>query len=257
MCFKHYFFTDPLNIYAVVDMALTAPTAASKRAMSSHAWTALIPLRAGSKGLPGKNVRHLAGKPLYQYAIDAAHLAGAQCCYVTTDIAEVLSAKFTAPVALIQRPSHLQGDEVPMASVLIHAIEQSGITGTVVLLQATSPMRTAQHIQSALTEFATGAHHLVMSVTSADSSVLKWGFLSDGTFKPLADPAFCFSNRQQLPQVYRPNGAIYVFDAQWFVRNQGFITDKIGAFQMNGSDSLDIDTLEDFERCERALLIPK
>jgi CMP-N-acetylneuraminic acid synthetase len=238
-------------------MTLTAPTAASQRAVTSHAWTALIPLRAGSKGLPGKNVRHLAGKPLYQYAIDAAHLAGARCCYVTTDIAEVLSTQFTTPVALIQRPSHLQSDDVPMAPVLIHAIEQSGITGTVVLLQATSPMRTAQHIQSALAEFATSAHHLVMSVTSADSSVLKWGFLSDGTFKSLADPAFCFSNRQQLPQVYRPNGAIYVFDAQWFVRNQGFITDKIGAFKMSASDSLDIDTLEDFERCERALLIPK
>jgi N-acylneuraminate cytidylyltransferase len=238
-------------------MTLTAPTAASQRAVTSHAWTALIPLRAGSKGLPGKNVRHLVGKPLYQYAIDAAHLAGAQCCYVTTDIAEVLSTKFTAPVALIQRPTHLQGDEVPMAPVLIHSIEQSTITGTVVLLQATSPMRTAQHIQSALAEFATGAHHLVMSVTSADSSVLKWGFLSDGTFKPLAEPAFCFSNRQQLPLVYRPNGAIYVFDAQWFVRNGGFITDKIGAFQMSASDSLDIDTLEDFERCEQALLTPK
>jgi CMP-N-acetylneuraminic acid synthetase len=235
----------------------TSSAASTNQTLPHSTWTALIPLRAGSKGLPGKNIRHLAGKPLYQYAIDAAHLAGAQCCYVTTDIAEVLSTKFTAPVALIQRPSHLQGDEVPMAHVLIHAIEQSTITGTVVLLQATSPMRTAQHIQSALTEFATGAHHLVMSVTSADSSVLKWGFLSDGTFKPLADPAFCFSNRQQLPQVYRPNGAIYVFDAQWFVRNQGFITDKIGAFKMSASDSLDIDTLEDFERCERALLIPK
>jgi CMP-N-acetylneuraminic acid synthetase len=218
-----------------------------------HSWSAIVPLRAGSKGLPGKNVRPLAGLPLYRYAINAAQAAGAQTCWISTDITQVLEHDHGSGVKSLARPSHLQGDTVEMALVLLDLIERAGINGTVVLLQATSPLRKAVHIKTALDLFATQKHDLVMSVTAAERGVLKWGLLSEGVFKPIADPKYCFSNRQQLPAVVRPNGAVYVFDAQWFVRNAGFVTDKIGAFEMNALDSQDIDTLEDFERCEQLI----
>ena len=216
-------------------------------------WTAVIPLRAGSQGLPGKNTRLLAGKPLYRHAVDVALAAGAARVILTTDIPDVLSASLPAGVLTLQRPADLCDDTVPMAPVLVHALQAAACEGTVVLLQATSPMRRATDIQAALDVFATGQHDLVMSVTEADRSVLKWGRIDGDRFVPLSDPAHCFSNRQSLPPVVRPNGAVYVMQAQWFLDRGSFVSERIGVVQMSAESSQDIDTLADFERCEAAL----
>lgn len=222
--------------------------------LSSPDWTAVVPLRAGSKGLPGKNTRLLAGKPLYRHAVDEALAAGARRVVITTDIAEVLQAPQPHGVILVQRPADLAGDDVPMAPVLVHAIQTAGVQGTVVLLQATSPLRRSSDIRAALAVFATGAHELVMSVTEADRGVLKWGILDGDRFRPVSDPAYCFSNRQSLPPVVRPNGAVYVVDAAGFVARGSFVTDRIGFIEMSAERSQDIDNLQDFERCEALLL---
>jgi N-acylneuraminate cytidylyltransferase len=217
------------------------------------AWTAVIPLRAGSKGLPGKNTRMLAGKPLYRHAVDQALEAGAARVLITTDIAELKTVALPVGVEVIERPLQLATDAVPMAPVLSHALIVAGCTGTAVLLQATSPLRRASDIRAALAIFQRGAHELVMSVTPADRGVLKWGLLDGDRFCPLSDPSHCFANRQSLPPVVRPNGAIYVLDAAWFVARGSFVSDRIGVVEMDGEHSLDIDTPIDFERCEAAL----
>jgi N-acylneuraminate cytidylyltransferase len=216
-------------------------------------WTAVIPLRANSKGLPGKNTRMLAGKPLYRHAVDMAIAAGAQRVILTTDIEEVLSAQQPSTVQVIKRPAELCGDTVPMAPVLAHALQAASCEGTVVLLQATSPLRQIADIQTALDVFARGSFELVMSVTEADRGVLKWGLLKGERFESLSDPAYCFSNRQSLPMVVRPNGAVYVMQAQWFMDRMSFVSERIGVVQMSVENSQDIDTLADFERCEAAL----
>lgn len=217
------------------------------------AWTAVIPLRAGSKGLPSKNTRSLAGKPLYRHAVDQALQAGAQRVVITTDMPEVLTAELPAQVVLVDRPPELAGDAVPMAPVLQHALRAAGCRGTVVLLQATSPLRRRSDIESALAVFAGGDFELVMSVTSADRGVLKWGTLRGNRFQPLSDPAHCFANRQSLPPVVRPNGALYVLSAERFVASGSFVSEHIGVVEMPAEHSQDIDSLEDFERCEAAL----
>lgn len=221
--------------------------------LSSPAWTAVIPLRAGSKGLPSKNVRPLAGKPLYRHAVDQALAAGAARVVITTDMPEVLQADLPAQVTRVERPAELAGDNVPMAPVLQHALHTADVHGTVVLLQATSPLRHPADIEAALGVFAGGDFELVMSVTEADRGVLKWGTLQGNRFQPLSDPAHCFANRQSLPGVVRPNGAIYVLDAAWFVARGSFVSERIGVLQMPLERSQDIDSLEDFERCDALL----
>jgi CMP-N-acetylneuraminic acid synthetase len=221
--------------------------------LPSPAWTAVIPLRAGSRGLPSKNIRPLAGKPLYRHALDQAMAAGASRVVITTDMPDVLWAELPRQVTLVERPAELAGDNVPMAPVLQHALETADVHGTAVLLQATSPLRTSADIQSALGVFAGGYFELVMSVTEADRGVLKWGTLRGNRFQPLSDPAHCFANRQSLPAVVRPNGAIYVLDADWFVARGSFVSERIGVLPMPAERSLDIDSLEDFERCEALL----
>ena len=218
-------------------------------------WTAVIPLRAGSKGLPGKNTRFLAGKPLYRHAVDFALQAGAHRVVLSTDIPDILNAQLPSGVVAIERPADLCGDTVPMAPVLAHALNAASCEGVVVLLQATSPMRQTADVESALQLFASGQHELVMSVTEADRGVLKWGQIEGDRFVPLSNPIYCFSNRQSLPLVVKPNGAIYVMDAAWFTRRESFVSEKIGVVQMSALHSQDIDTLADFERCEAELIL--
>ena len=216
-----------------------------------------MPLRAGSKGLPGKNTRALAGKPLYMHAVDVALAAGAERVIISTDIAQVLEAQLPLRVEALRRPADLCGDHVPMAPVLVHALQSSACSGAMVLLQATSPLRHVDDLVAALRVFDAGDYEVVMSVTEADRGVLKWGRLDGARFVPMSDPAFCFSNRQSLPAVVRPNGAVYVFDAEWFIKRGSFVSERIGVIEMPADRSLDIDTLADFERCEAAMSASK
>jgi CMP-N-acetylneuraminic acid synthetase len=221
--------------------------------MPSRPWSAIVPVRAGSKGLPGKNMRLLCGKPLYRHAVDQALAAGASRVIITTDIPDICAMELPAGVEVLPRTPELASDQTPMAPVLLDCLNKADVVGTVVLLQATSPMRRPEHIKAALKVFERGDFDLVMSVTEADRGVLKWGRLDGERFVPLADPAFCFANRQNLPSVVKPNGAVYVMNAAWFETNGSFVTSRIGVVAMTAADSQDIDTLEDFQRCETAL----
>ena len=138
----------------------------------------------------------------------------------------------------------------------LHALQQAGVQGTVVLLQATSPLRTPADIRAAVDLFATGAHGLVMSVTEADRGVLKWGRLEGSRFVPLSSPEHCFANRQSLPPVVRPNGAVYVFDAARLIATGSLAADSVGVVGMPPERSHDIDNLNDCEQAERLLARP-
>jgi CMP-N-acetylneuraminic acid synthetase len=219
-----------------------------------NAWTAVIPIRAGSKGLPGKNTRILAGRPLYMHAVHLALDAGAKRVLITTDIDEVLKSNFPEEVLVVRRPPQLSGDDVTMSPVLMHLLMQEKVQGPIVLLQATSPLRKVSDIQTALLQLETGEFDLVMSVTEAERSVLKWGTILDNKrYVPLADVAYCFANRQSLPPVYKPNGALYAMRAEWFINNGSLATQKLGTVIMPVERSQDIDNLVDFERCEQLM----
>lgn len=214
---------------------------------------AIVPARAGSRGLKNKNLRSLAGVPLWERAVRQGLEAGADKVVVTTDIEELLRHEMEG-VSFVRRPSALAGDDAPMAPALIHALEHAVPEGArVVLLQATSPLRSIEDIKSAIQLFDMGAYDLVKSVTKTASSILKYGTLEEGRFVPVSDPAYCFSNRQSLPQVMRPNGAVYVFERDWFLRNSGFVTENIGAVEMPEERSHDIDNEQDFRRAEEIL----
>jgi len=214
---------------------------------------AIVPVRAGSKGLPGKNLCKLAGVPLWERAVEQGRAAGASQVLVSTDAAEILAAPVTADMSVLKRPDALCRDETPMAPVLIHALQSLPGPARVVLLQATSPLRSTGDIRQAINLHETGRFDLVKTVTPTNPAVLKYGTMDGDRFEPMREPAFCFSNRQSLPPVMRPNGAAYVFDKDWFLENQGFVTDSIGAVVMPEGRSLDIDTEADFLRAEAEL----
>ena len=224
---------------------------------------ALIPLRAGSAGLPDKNIRPLAGQPLYRYAIDQARAAGITRILVSTDIARVLDAPPEPGITVRRRPADLATGITPMDAVLRHVLSHDMTRpARIVLLQATSPLRNAGDIAAACDLHRQGGFDLVLSVTRADAGVLKWGravWADDpagpegAEFVPLSDPAHCFANRAELPPVYRPNGAVYVFDAGWFRRHGTLAAGRIGMIEMPPERAADIDTEADFAAVEARL----
>jgi len=162
-----------------------------------------------------------------------------------------------------RRPADLATGITPMDAVLRHVLSHDMTRpARIVLLQATSPLRNAGDIAAACDLHRQGGFDLVLSVTRADAGVLKWGravWADDpagpegAEFVPLSDPAHCFANRAELPPVYRPNGAVYVFDAGWFRRHGTLAAGRIGMIEMPPERAADIDTEADFAAVEARL----
>lgn len=213
---------------------------------------AIVPVRSGSKGLAGKNLKPLAGVPLWERAATHGLEAGAEVI-VTTDSAEILGKGARAGVSLVERPAELATDATPMDPVMMHVLALIEGQARIVLLQPTSPLRVRADIEACVALHKTGRFDLVKTLTSTDAGILKYGTMDDGRFVPVSDPAYCFTNRQHLPPVMKPNGAVYVFNKDWFLQNGGFATDRIGGVIMPAERSFDIDTAADFARAEALL----
>ena len=212
----------------------------------------IVPLRAGSKGLPNKNIRLVKGKPLYQHTIDQSVSLGFRTI-VSTDISEINQPK-DGRFEVRRRAPDLCEDTTPMADVIIDAIEAIGIkASTVILLQATSPLRENVDVLACLEKFRAQTCSLVLSCTETSSTSLKYGLCNGDIFEPINQSKFLFTNRQQLPKLLKPNGAIYVFSSSEFMKNKGFPVQKILFHEMPESRSLDIDDEKSLETARAAL----
>ena len=216
-------------------------------------WISIIPVRAGSKGLVNKNIRFIRGKQLYRYTVDFALNAGTQQVYISTDIKEILSAPYEKNITISERNSALCQDETEMSAVILDFLnhgEGKKISGdqTIVLLQATSPLRRKLDLVKALELFSKSKiTDLMIAVTQAENNALKYGFVVNGSFKHISEPSLCFKNRQDLPKLFKPTGAFYIFKAGWFRTNKSFATNATSAYEIPNEHSLDIDSLEDAE----------
>lgn len=218
---------------------------------------AIIPLRSGSKGLPNKNILKLAGKPLYRHTLDQA-LRVIGKSIISTDIPEILQGDFPPDCLVLERPASLATDTTPMNDVLTHVCDElegmKQLPDIAVLLQATSPLRQDKNIIDAINLFANNKYELVISGTQSDSSILKHGFSENGKFTPVCKPEYCFQNRQELPKIVRPNGAIFVFSPATFRKNGGLASQSIGIIEMHHSHSFDIDDEADLAAAEAVIL---
>ena len=217
---------------------------------------ATICARGGSKGLPGKNLRPLAGLPLIVHTIRQAQQCSAIVgVYVSTDdeaIARVARAAGAVVPGL--RPSGLATDDAPKLPAIEHlvqGIEAGGVAvDTVVDLQPTSPLRLPADIEGALALRA-GAD-LVLSVTEPSHNPYYTLAEADREgFLALSKPA-TFARRQDAPPCWGLNGAIYVWRRAALPRAiaEGFWSVRVKGYPMPRNRSVDIDDLEDFEWAE-------
>src|SRR5688572_14162124 len=175
---------------------------------------ALVPARGGSKRLPGKNVKLLAGKPLIAWTIEAArHSLLVDKVVLSTDDEEIaqIGRVFGAEVPFI-RPIELSSDTATTASVVLHAIDRLALPATCVLLilQPTSPLRTSSDIDQALFLLEERGAEGVVSVCECEHNPLWSGTLSaDWNMEGFLRDDLLSLPRSKIPRYYRLNGAIY------------------------------------------------
>lgn len=215
----------------------------------------LIPARAGSKGIPGKNIKELGGKPLIQYSIDAALTNfPAEDILISTDSAEIkaVAEKCGLKVPFL-RPEALATDTSSSYDVILHALdfmsEQGKEYDQLVLLQPTSPFRNGQHLKEALALY-THDLEMVVSVKESDENPYYTLFEESGNGFLEHSKKGNFTRRQDCPPVYAYNGAIYIISVS-AVRNKpiGQFT-KVKKYVMSDITSVDLDTPLDWDLAE-------
>ena len=217
---------------------------------------ALVTARGGSKGLPGKNLALVGGQSLVARAVHAARAARhVDRVIISSDDPEIVAAAVAAGAeAPFRRPAALARDDTPSLAVVRHALAAAGQGFEwLVLLQPTSPLRTAADIDGALALAVEKAAPFCVSVTEAAKSPF-WSYTigADGRLAPVIDgPAP--QRRQELPEAFALNGAVYVGRCERLLAGEGFLGAETVAFVMPRARSLDIDDALDLALAQAAL----
>ncbi len=222
----------------------------------------MIPARGGSKRLPKKNIRLLRDKPLIAWSIEAAQQSQyVDAILVSTEDSEILATAMAFGLETpFVRPAALATDEAKSLDVALHALDtyESQLNkhfDILLLLQPTSPLRTAQHIDEALELFLQKNADAVVSVSECEHSPLLANTLpQDQSLSGFLRKEVMNVRSQDLPKYYRTNGAIYIISNSAIRKSQSFFPEKNSfAYIMQPDVSVDIDSMTDFMFAETLL----
>jgi N-acylneuraminate cytidylyltransferase len=218
----------------------------------------LIPARGGSRGIPGKNIKSLHGRPLIYYTLDAAcAVASPENICVSTDSDEIIRIVREYGLGVpFKRPDYFATDTANSYDVIRHAIEfyeESGMNyNRVILLQPTSPFRTETHIREALSLYQPGLD-MVVSVKIARANPYFTIFEENSAGFLIPSKQGNFSRRQDCPVVYEYNGAIYIINVQRLKNVPPGNFSKIKKYVMAEEESIDLDTPLDWILAEAVM----
>ncbi len=222
----------------------------------------VIPARSGSKRLPGKNTKIICGKPLIAWSIEEALKSKylSEICINTDDqkIIQLAQKKYPLNIPFV-RPQVLCGDETKMVEVMEHMInfyDQKNIKiENIVLLQPTSPLRTADDIDQAIALFKKNKAHSVVGIAKAETPLEWYGKLgSKNSMKNFLNKKVVGKRSQDLGNYYKINGCIYIVNTNTFLKEKTFFTkDKTYGYVMPKEKSIDIDDSFDFIVAEALL----
>lgn len=220
---------------------------------------AFIFARGGSKGLPGKNIRPLCGKPLIAWSIEHALVVERiDRVIVSTDSDEIatISKQYGAEVPFI-RPADLAMDESPEWLAWRHGLEYlkedtGAMPEFMVSLPATAPLRLAIDINSCIDEYEKGSSDMVITVTDAHRSpyfnMVKEN--SDGSYGLVNTPPLTVKRRQDAPMVYDMATVCYVANSEFVMLHDSIFEGRVRAVHVPIERAIDIDTLLDFQIAE-------
>jgi CMP-N,N'-diacetyllegionaminic acid synthase len=219
---------------------------------------ALVPARGGSKGIPDKNIRLLADKPLLQYTLEAAVQSSVfDQIIVSSDSEKILNLAKQFPVTAYRRPDILAQDSTPTNPVIEDVIEKFHLDDDdiLVLLQPTSPLRKASEITLSLQAYQQAAEIKALISVMPVSNHYLYAYRCEQNQLIQINPEYhALGRRQELPDIYLPNGAIYIFSVKDFMQNKKIPDQSIMPYIMPAELSVDIDNMQDWQKAEEQLL---
>lgn len=222
---------------------------------------AIIPARGGSKGVPGKNIKLLGGKPLLQYTADSAKSSKllTRTILSSEDEAIINVAKDLAIEIPFIRPKELATDDAKSIDVIVHAINFLETNGAyfdaVCVLQPTSPFREKNFIDQAIQKFIDSNVDTLLSVQQVPHEYNPhWVFEEDnkGNLKIATGEKEIISRRQELPKAYHRDGALYLTKID-YIKKGTFYGLNLGYIESNPDLYVNIDTQEDWITAEHKL----
>ena len=226
--------------------------------IGQHAVLAVVPARGGSKGIPLKNLREVGGRSLVARVGDVVrHVPEIDRAVVSTDHPGIAQAAEAAGIgAPFLRPESLSGESIGDFDVLLHALETTEAADgrryeIVVMLQPTSPLRTAEQVSATIRMLAAGAWDSVWTVSETDSKAhpLKQLTVADGQLDYYDPKGAEIIARQQLQPVFHRNGIAYAMTRACLVEQRTIKGRRAGALVVIGSH-VSIDTEEDLALAE-------
>ncbi|MGO2331400.1 MAG: acylneuraminate cytidylyltransferase family protein [Pseudoalteromonas nigrifaciens] len=221
---------------------------------------AFIFARGGSKGLPGKNIKPLAGKPLIQYSIETAkECSSIDEVFVSTDDKAIADAARQAGAIIIDRPAELASDTSPEWLSWRHGIEwvesHYGKFKNFVSLPATSPLRSVADVEAAITKLKDGAADICISVTPASRSpyfnMVK--VLDNETCELVIKPEGALTRRQDAPDIFDITTVVYVATPTFIQNNDNLFSGIVTSIIVPKERAVDIDDIYDFKMAEAIL----
>lgn len=218
---------------------------------------AFIFARGGSKGLPGKNIKPLAGKPLLQYSIDVALLSDLiEQVFVSTDDPDIAQFAVKGGAILIERPAELATDQSPEWLSWRHAVEWAtehyGSFDGFVSLPATSPLRSQEDVEAAIVKRQSENVDICIAVTPASRSpyfnMVKYN--EAGFVELVNQPEGDVSRRQDAPKVFDITTVVYATTPQFVLENYGLFSGKVASIEVPKARAVDIDDIYDFRLAE-------
>jgi CMP-N-acetylneuraminic acid synthetase len=221
----------------------------------------LVPARSGSKGVPGKNLRSLAGHTLLEYTAKAARESGVlDRIVLSTDSPEIAEAGRRAGLEVpFIRPAALAADDTPMVPVIQHALTEVSRHGwspeVVVLLQPTSPLRRPDHIRDAIRMLRDTSADSVVTVVEvprhlSPDYVMR---IEEGRLRPFLPDGARVTRRQDARAAYARDGTVYAFRRSTLERTGGIYGENCRPLLIDACDSLSIDSPADWDEAERLL----
>jgi len=223
---------------------------------------AIIPARGGSKGVPGKNIKLLNGKPLLAYtseiALQSKYLTEVVVSTEDEQIIEVaknlgIGVPFIRPVVLSQ-------DNTPTIDVIIHALQwyenQNNCFDAVCLLQVTSPFRTVNFLDKAINKFIEQDTDSLVSVLKVPHEYNPhWTFEvnDEGNLKIATGETEIISRRQELPTAYHRDGSIYITKTKVLLEEHSLYGKSTAFIESDPEFYVNIDSLKDWERAEEMI----
>lgn len=218
---------------------------------------AIIPARGGSKGLPGKNIRNLNGRPMINYTIEAAFASDyVQEVIVSTDDKDIARLSQEAGVKVPSlRPEYLATDETKIIEVIQHVLfeienNNNCIVKNIMLLQPTSPLRNNSDIDEAYRLYIESGAESLQSVTEAPVHPYILRRIRDNQLIPYLNNNEDNLRRQDVEPLFQLNGAIYICKRDLIINKNSIIGDYNIPYIMPLERSVDIDNLYDFKLVE-------